>query len=1700
MLAALVAATIAALGSTATLICTIRAVQNYEKRHGVQILFPQNENSMRNKRMAASKPRQPGSVYLGKTGKFEHVVKEGEDIVSIAIQYDISPSALMDFNNLKRSDGLMPNDVLLIPDSAKIGGYGPGQRTIVNNGTNAPPQRVPPCLKVAKVEYDGETEIEVFLSARPDMENARRYVEVSPLREGVIGLRYREWGDKPRIVVTGDFVHRTNVTLRVRKGLPIYGGAEVDPTGAQSLTEDFTYVFQRKDAHPKVAFADKGRYLPPMGSRSVAVESVNVSKLRAEVRRVVPHNVVQMLAREEEVYSRHWNHSDGADAEETEELADEASVRTIECENRLNETTKTPVPVAADDGGPTNGIYLVTVRNGDLPRKDYCYWSDDKSKVNPNRYRVVCLTDLGLSVRQSGGETGVWATSFKTGRPVAGCRVEAFSTANIKVAEGTTASNGWCVLTRIAKGDPFVVVAHTADDMSFLALRASMKVDETDTNGARESYLGGDSCTAFLWTERGIYRHDEKIFLHGILRNGKRQAPAPFPVEVTLSSPKGMVFASKTLLPDANGAFVCDTFAVPADQPSGGWTFRAKTPGKGGTVLAWRCVKIEEFAPPQIRVKVAAPTNATPQAFTFAVHAEHLFGGPARTLLCEGAVVFEDVPFAPKGWEKFKFGNDDLGLNPCFRRLAKQTLDNEGRTTFAAPILEDAGLPKAAIRATGQGVVFEDGGRPATARASLTCHYYPFYIGTTLPNWLKMAKTGFPSVAIACVAPDGRRLAEAKTLKMKIERIDTIHAYRETSNGWHTWDTERIRTTVVEDVEVGTSPGGDTQLALPLRDTGEYFLTLSDPASSASFGRTFYLSRPDEDGDEEVRASLGDSTQVALQPDKAFYRVGETPKLLVKSPFAGTALLAVLRDKMVFTQVVELTNATCFVTLPPVAAAWAPSVDVTLSVVQRVADNARHLAVRAHGQAIVAVRPLEDETPVRLDAQVATGLADGGSSVTVDLDARGASATGTVAVVTVVDEGINLLTDEPTPDPVAHFALPRTAAHPLFDLYGRILPVLADDLRKSGVKTGGGFGAEMLGRVSPVPTRRFKPLAQWQRAVPLTNGLGRATFRLPEFAGEVRVTALAYSDRATGAASIRRKVTPKVVMQPDAPRFAAPGDAFDVTLPLHNRSGAVAEIAYAIHATTGTVRLADGGSTNICLRLAAPNVPGQMAIRFAASGCGETHEETLELPIRPAVAWRETAGTVCLAPGEKRTFDAPGSFVRHTVTVSGSPIGKLVAALEWLADYPHGCLEQTSSRIFPLITAGGILNAVGSRAATNRAAYVAAGVKRVTSMIRQNDFVMWPDCNYPPWDKDVSLYAAHFLVEAEQAGQTLEPRAKAQVMKFLQRWAMATNTAISAYACHTLALAGVPEKDRMFRLYDGARTLSSLSRARLARAFALSGELNRADALLATLQAPESVKEATFAVLALLARNPDDARLPPLIEYLAAQRDPATFSWGTTASNAHALLAIGAYYRHHPMKVGKPRVRVTAAGVPPQVLEDRESTHAEANALTVENVGAGEAFVAWRTRELPPAESVTNETCGISISRDYLKSDGTPADLTRLERGELLVVRLAIRSDATRELSDLVIEDLFPGAFEPVHRDIGFTGNADWVMRKDARDDRMLVFSKKFKLEAGNEVEIRYPVRVVSAGDFVLPGPSVEGMYAPSLRARRAAGRIVVDR
>ena len=1586
-------------------------------------------------------------------------------------------------------------------------------RTAVTSSSVATNVVAKPVLAVERVEHDGDRRLSVVFNERPDMDVIRNYVKVGPLAEGTLGFAYRarysnRKGDyEPVVTITGEYAYRTNVTLKILKGFPLYGkGANPDAEG--SLTNDFTFVFHRRDPAPAVDYADSGRYLPPGGRNAVRVEAISVTNVATEICRVEPRNVVQLLAREERKYEKRswWNST--ADEEDTQELSGEVVTGFVRCVNRPCEKEICLMPVAMRDGGPERGIFLVSVRNGDRPRDEY-RWSSPK--YNPNLYRLVCLSDLGLSVRRGKQGLGVWVVSLTSGRPVADAHVEVYSAANILLAEGESDRQGWCEPKQRTEGKPFAVVVWTANDMTFLALADSMRVDETCADGARPGYLGVDEVDAFAWTERGIYRHGERIFVHALVRDSRQKAARPLPIVLKLMNPKGNAYAAKTLIADGEGSLTYDGFAVADEQPSGKWMIQVCLPGKGGRVLAEREIKVEEFAPPQIRVNVTADETQHPSNFTFKVAAEHLFGGPARALACEGAVVFEDVPFAPARWRGFTFGNEQLGLKPCFRRLSRRVLDDAGECAYDAPLWADSGRPKAAVRATGQGVVFEDGGHPATARKSLVCHYYPFYIGSNLPSWLKCPATGLPKIDVVCVDHQGNLIAKPRRLIGRIDRIDSVYSYRKKDDGQSTWDCERVRTNVRDGIPLDVDATGRLTYQLPMRDGGDYVLTIVDPGTGSSFGRTFYLS---DWGDDVVRAPLSDPTEVTIRADKSFYRAGERPRLVVKSPFAGYALMSVLRDDVVYEEILNLTNATSEVVLRPVERDWAPNVDVSISVVQSVDANVRHLAARAHGRTTIRVRPVENEIEMKLDASVVISGADGvtgsGARVTATIEAPGATS----AVVTLVDEGIHLLTGELVPDPVGRLSRARKDELPLYDLYGRILPVAEDGLRKSGVKTGGGFGAEMLGRVSPVPTRRFRPLALWQAKVSLTNGIGRAVFELPEFVGEVRVTAVAYSASATGAASVRRKVTPKLVVQPDAPRFVAPQDSFAATMTLRNRSGADGEARYEFRADavrSGTVFLRNGESTNLVFadcrgKPTDGEAIGNMMLTFAAEGFGERHRANIELPVRPAVAWRTRCDVVRLDPGETLSRVSEGEAHRFAVLVGASPLAEYASAIGWLADYPHGCLEQTASRIFPLVTAGGILNSIAARQATNREEYVAAGVRRVESMIRENDFVMWPDVTYAPWDREVSLYAAHFLVEAERAGQRLDPSAKDRVLKFLKKWALSENNDESAYACHTLALAGRPEKDRMFRLYDQREKLGAIARARLARGFVAIHDAKRAEALMAYAIEPQSVKEAAFSVLALTDLNPEDVRLPKLIDYLSANRDKQRHCWGTTAENAHALLAIGAYSSHHPLKDGEVLVEVSGLQGG-RILGKRESATVDAPNLTVTNRGPATAFLTVREQWLNDPKDVSDEANGIFLSRRYWRTDGTPADLNDLVRGELLIAELTITSDVTRVVSDLVIEDLFAGAFEPVHRELtpellpsaSSAGQVqDWVLRKDARDDRMLVFSKKFELRKDHEAKVHYPVRVTSAGDFVLPGPSVEGMYCPALRARCVPGRLVV--
>ena len=100
------------------------------------------------------------------------------------------------------------------------------------------------------------------------------------------------------------------------------------------------------------------------------------------------------------------------------------------------------------------------------------------------------------------------------------------------------------------------------------------------------------------------------------------------------------------------------------------------------------------------------------------------------------------------------------------------------------------------------------------------------------------------------------------------------------------------------------------------------------------------------------------------------------------------------------------------------------------------------------------------------------------------------------------------------------------------------------------------------------------------------------------------------------------------------------------------------------------------------------------------------------------------------------------------------------------------------------------------------------------------------------------------------------------------------------------------------------------------------------------------------------------------------------------------------------------------------------------------------------------------------------------------------------------------MEELLPACFEPdttpvtqeAYTWIDGANCQPWELRRDVRDDRVLIFSRNFTPVSGKTVLARYAVRVVSAGKFAMPGTTVTAMYAPDVRARGAAGRITIER
>ena len=143
--------------------------------------------------------------------------------------------------------------------------------------------------------------------------------------------------------------------------------------------------------------------------------------------------------------------------------------------------------------------------------------------------RLVLVTDLGFMVKlASDGTRDVFVQSIHSGEPVAGARVEVLGNLQRSARYGRDNRRRRSHVQFAKFGDlrrekvPLMVVVQKDSDYSFMPLRSnrSLEMSRFDIGGVVNA-TSAQQLTAYLFTDRGIYRPGETTHLGLISRTGK---------------------------------------------------------------------------------------------------------------------------------------------------------------------------------------------------------------------------------------------------------------------------------------------------------------------------------------------------------------------------------------------------------------------------------------------------------------------------------------------------------------------------------------------------------------------------------------------------------------------------------------------------------------------------------------------------------------------------------------------------------------------------------------------------------------------------------------------------------------------------------------------------------------------------------------------------------------------------------------------------------------------------------------------------------------------------------------------------------------------------------------------------------------------------------------------------------------------------
>ncbi len=1519
------------------------------------------------------------------------------------------------------------------------------------------------------------------------------YVRVTPKAD----IAVTALGDQ--LCVSG-LAFGTRYDLRLRAGLP---GKEPE----QRLASDRVYDIYVPDRPSSLTFlGDRGYILVKELAKGLPVRSVNLEKADLKIVKVNDRNLVPQLAQNDLTGQGYFYPG------KVDNFLDDSGVEiwsgTVELpQGTANKSLESQIPLAELGIEPGPGLYLALARTPNAETWD------------PWASQWFMVSDIGLTSFQ--GDNGLWvfARSLVDASPLAGMEVRLLAKDNAILGTAETDAQGKASFEAAALRGPggnaprALLAYGAAGDFAVLDLSApSLDLSDRPIGGRTPPA----AVEAYLYSERGIYRPGESVYLVGLLRDRDLKAETGLPVTFKLWRPDGVEFLSQ-VAEEAGGGAHAWMIDLPGTARTGLWEATAHL-GPKGPAIGRTSFEVEDFVPPQIEFDLTTQEKmaAFGSPFTAQIDADYLYGAPAANLAGEYSLIVQEAENPFPAFPKYRFGLVQQQLRPQRSDPESFTTDAEGKASLEVTP-ETPPDSMAPLSVTLRAGVFDIGGRGVYRRVSLPIEDKSFYLGIR-PGFEGESVGEGATASFQVIALDrGGNEVPVDDVDYSVYREDYDYIwYRE----WGEWKARWVvRDTLVDQGTVFLTPGQPGEIDYR-PDWGQYRLEVSaaqgEIASSVRFSGGWW---------RDPSADTPDDVEVAL--DKSSYQAGETARVFVKPPFDATVLITVADASLRMTETAEVSREGGFVELP-VSAEWTAGVYVMATAFPKAPASIAAMPTRAVGLAWLG----RDPAPYRLS--VAMELPDQirpSRSLEVPVSVSGAAEGAAVHLtVAAVDDAVLQLTGYKAPDPVAWLLAKQALAVSLHDLYGYLIPPEGDvfaTLRSGGDREGR--------NLESLPERSSKVVSLFSGIVTLgADGKASVALDIPDFNGRLRFMAVAWSPAKLGSAEDTMIVRAPLIAEVTLPRFLAPGDEADALLVLRNLDGASGD--YRVEVTGDAVVSVSGGALE-----AKGLAQGQEARRpqiLKAEQLGVSHltltvsgpedyrlERDFVLSVRPASPFVSERKVAFLKPNSSTTVSAATAtgYLPETaevgLSVSAAPDFDFTGLLAALDRYPYGCAEQTTSRGLPLLYVNEVAKSLGLADDAAIGLRVQQSIYRL--MNQQNGgggFGLWGPYGRPQvW---LSAYVTDYLTRAKEVGYHVPEAGYASALDFLEG---ATRRYLDgpedfadfAYAQYVVTRAGRGDLSELRYFYETRfdKLPTTFARSQFAAALAYLGDSQRAEAAFAKAETARNNEKVRWTDYGTKLR--DDAALVALMaeSNLAATDlmktsverlllDFADSRHLSTQEMAWLLLASQGLIAD----AGTIRLAVDGQALPggTEAFSRRIMPgKGGAESLTVENRGKDPLYQVVTVAGIPDAPLPAEEN-GFVIRRRVFDLKGVPAALETMKQGESYLVLLEGRATDKRNHRALLV-DLLPAGWEIENAALGQGEPLEsfpWLEElteaehREARDDR---FVAAIDLTAKqNRFRTAYIVRAVTPGSFVLPGSYVEDMYQPDLSARGAAGRVAI--